>query len=103
MVIFNVEIKKLIKLMKENPDLEVVVRCEAIDVEIETDYFEMQIDCCYVDNRAIYCGIIYYYENDFNDLIDDIIEYEGISKVAAFKRANKLMETVIVIQSGYKL
>ncbi len=37
----NKGIKELIKLMKENPDLEVVVGCDATNMEIETDYFEV--------------------------------------------------------------
>ena len=93
---FNKGIKELIKLMKENPTLEVVVGCDVTNMEIETDYFEMQIDCCYVDNRAIYCETIYYEEAE---LVDEIMDNEEISEESAEEKANKLMETVIIIQT----
>ncbi len=92
----NKGIKKLIKLMKDNPDLEVVVGCDAIDVEIETDYLEMQIISCYLDNRAIYFGIIFY---DKNELIDEIMDIEEVSEESAIEKANNLMKTIIVIQA----
>ncbi len=93
---FNKGIKELIKLMKENPDLKVVIGCDATNMEIETDYFEMQIDCCYVDHRAIYYGVIFY---DENELIDEIIDIDGIGEESAAEKAHKLMENVIIIQA----
>ncbi len=92
----NKDIKELIKLMKENPDSEVVVGCVPTNMEIETNYFHMKINACYLDNRAIYCGFIFY---DEEELIDAIMDNEGISEEPATEKANKLMKTVIVIQA----
>ncbi len=92
----NKGIKELIRLVAEYPTLEVVAGCDATNMEIETDYFEMQIDCCYVDNRAIYCGITYYEEAE---LVDEIMDNEEISEESAEEKANNLMENVIIIQT----
>ncbi len=92
----NKWIKELKKLMKENPNSEVVVGCVPTNREIETNYFHMKINACYLDNRAIYCGFIFY---DEEELICGIMDNEGISEEPAVAKANKLMKTVIVIQA----